>query len=281
MNRSWLVAVVFLAVGLVLSAGCTAPAGTIPAGENATTTPGTIAASYRATINQPDALSAYVKMDTDIYNIGEVVEFTVTNAGSGTLQCAGNPPSFSVKTQTPGGSWTTKMGPDEPNRTVQSSLAPGVSTQRYAFVTTGWEPGRYRIAHDCGVEHEFLVRAVPPVTPAPEVCPEINATNASPSGPSIKINPIGDLYVNQIVAITGTTTLPAGEELKYSIFLASSGEETPKTNDYFSTIVEEGSCGVNSWSAEGVIMETGEYVIWISDNGRNTTAIKRFAVLPE
>lgn len=278
MNHSWQLAVVFLTLCLALSAGCTAPAEPINVSDNTTSVPAPIAASYRATINQPDTLSGYVKMDTDIYNIGEVVEFTVTNDGSGTLSCAGDPPAFSVKTQSPGGSWITKMGPDEPNRTAESSLAPGASTRRYAFVTDGWEPGRYRIVHDCGVEHEFLVRALPSVTPAPEVCPGINATNTSPS---ITINPIGDLYVNQIVAISGTTTLPAGEELKYSIFMASSREDKTKTSDYFSTIVEEGSCGVNTWSAEGVIMETGEYVIWISNNGRNTTAIKRFTVLAE
>jgi hypothetical protein len=281
MNKSWLVAVVFLAVGLVLSAGCTAPAGTINASENASSAPVTIAASYRATINQPDTQSGYVKMDTDIYNIGEVVEFIVINDGRGTLSCAGDPPAFSVKTQMPGGSWTTKMGPDEPNRTVQSSLAPGASTQRYAFVTTGWEPGRYRIVQDCGVEHEFLLRTLPAVTPAPEVCPAINATNASTSSPSVTIDPIGDMYVNQLVSISGTTTLPAGDELKYSIFPASSPDGAQETSDYFTTLVQEGSCGVNTWSAEGVIMETGDYVIWISDNGRNTTAIKRFTVLPE
>lgn len=278
MNRSYLLAVFFLAIGLAITAGCSAPAGTDNASEKAMSVPVTVAASYRATINQPDALSGYVKMDTDIYNIGEVVEFTVTNVGSGTLQCAGDPPAFSVKTQAPGGSWTTKMGQNEPNRTVQSSLASGTSTQRYAFVTTGWEPGRYRIVHDCGVEHEFLVRALPVVTPAPAVCPEINATNASPS---ITIDPIGDQYVNRVVAISGTTTLPAGEELKYSIFPASSHEGAQGTSDYFTAIVQEGSCAVNTWSTEGVIQETGDYVIWISDTGRNTTAIKRFTVLPE
>lgn len=278
MNRSLLVAVFFLAMALAMTAGCSAPAGTINTSENTSSVPVTLKSSYRATINQPDALSGSVKMDTDIYNIGEVVEFTVTNEGSGTLHCAGDPPAFSVKTQTPGGGWATKMGTGEPDRTVQSSLASGASTQRYAFVTTGWEPGRYRIVHDCGIEHEFLLRALPAVTPAPAVCPAISETMTVPS---VTIDPIDDLYVNQIVSISGTTTLPAGEELKYSIFPATSSQQTPKTSDYFTTIVQEGSCGVNTWSAEGVIMETGEYVIWISDTSRNTTAIKRFTVLPE
>ncbi len=285
-NRSWLIAVVFLAMGLVITAGCTSPAGTGNVAENSSSVPVTLTASYRATINQPDALADYMKMDTDIYNIGEVVEFTVTNIGSGALQCAGDPPAFSVKTQSPGGSWTTKMVPNEPNRTVQSSLAPGASTQRYAFVTTGWEPGRYRIVQDCDVEHEFLLRALPAVTPtvtpavtpAPEVCPATNATNTSPS---ITIDPIGDLYVNQIVSISGTTTLLAGSELKYSIFPASSPDGVQGTSEYFTTLVDQGSCGINTWKAEGVIMEAGEYVIWISNNGRNTTAIQRFMVNPE
>lgn len=276
-NHSWLLSVIFLAMALAITAGCTAPAETINTSENTTSVPVTITSSYRATINQPDALSGYVKMDTDIYNIGEVVEFTVTNDGHSTLSCAGDPPSFSVTSQTPGGSWATKMGSGEPNRTTLTTLGPGESTPRNAFVTTGWEPGRYRIVHDCGVEHEFLLRALP-VTPAPEVCPENNATITDPA---ISIDPIGDQYVNRLVAIHGTTTLPASEELKYSIFPASSPEETQGTSDYFTTIVQEGSCGENTWSAEGVIMETGDYVIWISDSGRNTTAIRRFTVLPE
>jgi hypothetical protein len=276
MTRSWPIAVVFLAMALAIGAGCTAPAGTDNASEHSSV-PVTLAASWRATINQPDASSGYVKIDSDVYNIGEVVEFTIMNEGSGTLQCAGDPPSFSVKTQTPGGEWATKMGPGESNRTVQSSLAPGVSTRRYAFVTTGWEPGRYRIVHDCGVNHEFLIRAIPAVTPAPVVCPAINAPNASPS---ITIDPITDPFVNELVTIRGTTTLPVGEELKYSIIPASlPGARV--TSDYFPAVVEEGKCGENIWIIEGVIQETGDYVLWISDTSRNTTAIKRFTVLPE
>ena len=117
-------AVFFLAMGLAIVAGCSAPSGTIPVNETTSSVSAPIAASYRATINQPDALSGSVKMDTDIYNIGEVVEFTVTNDGRGTFQCTGDPPAFSVITQTPGGRWSTKMGPGEPDRAASSLCVP-------------------------------------------------------------------------------------------------------------------------------------------------------------
>ncbi|MDD4138026.1 MAG: hypothetical protein PHT99_09075, partial [Methanoregula sp.] len=132
---------IVLFIGVILIAGCT----TLPAEKNAVATTsqesGPPASSYIATLNQPNAQSGYVKMDTDIYNVGEVVEFTVTNNGSDTLACAGNPPSFSIKFQTGNGNWATRMGTGTPNTSEMSSLAPGASTQVYRFVTTSWDPG--------------------------------------------------------------------------------------------------------------------------------------------
>jgi len=288
MNRSWLFAIFFLAVGLVLSAGCTAPDETINATEQVTSIPVTIAASYRATINQPDALSGYVKMDTDIFNSGEVVEFTVTNDGSGTLSCAGNSPAFSVITQTPGGAWSTKMGTGQPDKSVRSSLAPGASTRTYTFVTTGWEPGRYRIVHDCGVEREFLVRALPSatlpvtpsVTPAPDTCPETNLTTTAPW---IAIDEIGRPVAYQPFTIRGTTNLPAGEELVYTIF-AVGGKDAGVSLDNqgsFRTTVIEGTCGTNTWEAHGEIQATGEFAIGIMGVDKTPSAIRKFTVIPE
>ena len=277
-NRSWRVGIFFMAMVFVACAGCTAPAGTINTSENETIAPGTIASSYVATLNQPNAQSAFIKMDTDIYNIGEVVEFTVTNGGSGTLSCTSDPPSFAVHFQTPGGMWATRMETEEPNGTARSSLASGESTRRYGFVTTGWEPGRYRIVHDCGVEREILVRAMPTLAPTPAPCP---VQNASTEIPWITIDPISDTRISTAFGIRGSTNLPAGEELRFVILPASNGDPSQPAEkvDYFTTLVLEGTCGNNTWSADGEIQVTGEFVIWISDIGRNTTAIKRFSVL--
>jgi len=288
MNRFLLVAVFFLAVSLAITAGCSAPAKTLDASENSPSAPVTSAASYRVTINQPDALSGYVKMDTDIYNAGEVVEFTVTNNGSGTLSCARDPPAFSVTTQTPGGTWSTKMGAGQPANVAGSSLAPGASTRIYTFVTTGWEPGRYRIVHDCGVEREFLVRALPsatlPVTssltPVPDTCLETNTTTTAPW---IAIDEIGSPVAYQPFTIRGTTNLPAGAELVYTIFAVGEKDAGVSLDNQgsFRTIVIEGTCGTNTWEAHGEIQATGEFAIGIMGADKTPSAIRKFTVIPE
>jgi len=279
MNRSWLVAVFFMAIIFAVSAGFTAPAGMINASENSTTAPATIAASCRATLNQPEAQSSYIVMDTDIYNRGEIVEFTVTNHGPASLSCAGNPPSFSVKFQGNNGIWATKMGLAEPNKTETTTLSPAGSTQVYRFVTDGWEPGRYRIVHDCGIVREFLIRPLATTVPepTPTSCP---ATNAS-AAPVITIDPIGDQQAFTQLTITGTTTLPAGQELRYMIVPAQSDNPFGSVNpdDFFTSVVQEGTCGTSTWSAVGEIQATGEFIIAITDTNRTATAIRRFSVI--
>lgn len=174
-----------LTVSLIFATGCTTlfpgqnvtPAVTIPAGEFPVD-------SYKVTIHQPDAMSAYIHMDTDVYNIGEVVEFTVRNDGSRTLDCAGDPPKFSVQTQGINGAWGIRMGNGTPDNSQKSTLGPGASTATYRFVTEGWAPGRYRIVHDCGVVREFILRPVPTLaaTPVEITSPNetVNATIAIP-----------------------------------------------------------------------------------------------------
>ena len=278
-NRYWLGLIVLIAIIVVACAGCTAPAGPINASENASPVPNTIVASYRATLNQPEAQSDYLVMDTDIYNIGEVVEFTVTNQGTAPLSCAGNPPSFSVTFQGVNGLWATKMGPGQSNETEKTTLAPGTSTKVYRFVTDGWEPGRYRIVHDCGIVREILVRplATPTPTPVPTLCPVTNLSTA----PEITIDSISDPREAIPFTITGTTTLPVGQELRYMIVPAQSGNPFGSVNpdDFFTSVVQEGTCGTNTWSVMGEIQATGEFLIGITDTNRTATAVKRFSVI--
>lgn len=276
MNRFWLVLVSLIAVGLVISAGCIAPAKPINASENATPVPGTIAASYHATLNQPEAQSGFIVTASDIYNLGEVVEFTVTNKGPAPLTCAGAAPSFSVKFQGTNGIWATRMGPEKPNATEKSTLAPGNSTQVYRFVTTGWDAGRYRIAHDCGVVREILLRPQPAAAPTPTPCTAADAGTV----PVIRIDPIGDQRESVPFTITGTTSVPAGENLHYTITTAQAGNPfgNVSPDELFTSVVQEGACGTNTWSAMGEIQATGEFFIAITDANRTTTAIKRFSV---
>jgi hypothetical protein len=178
---------------LIFAAGCTSP---FPGGNvtpAATPAGDQIAASYKVTLHQPDARSEYIHMDTDIYNIGEVVEFTVTNDGSGTLVCAGDPPSFSVKFQGINGAWATRMGTDTPDTAKKSSLKPGASTSIYRFVTDGWDPGRYRIEHDCGVVREFILKPNPALaaTPTETIPPETANTTLTATGNATPGSPAG------------------------------------------------------------------------------------------
>lgn len=169
---------------MIFAAGCTSQ---VP-GENVTPAiaPGTEGtSSYEVTLRQPEATSSYIHMDTDVYNIGEVVEFMVTNDGSGSLDCASDPPAFSVKFQGINGAWGTRLGKDAPDTTKKSTLAPGVSTATYRFVTDGWEPGRYRIVQDCGLVREFILKPNPTLPPTPAATADLVVTGiVTPAPPA-------------------------------------------------------------------------------------------------
>ena len=161
-------------LGALLAEGCLSPLSINTPSVNATTARHNPAASYQVTIKQPEKTSDFVHTDTDIYNIGEVVEFYVSNDGTSDLACSGSPPSFSVQFQSITGSWVTRMGTEQPDTSAKSVLRPGESTRIYRFVTTGWDPGRYRIKSDCGVMREIIVRPVPVPAGLSVACPDMN-----------------------------------------------------------------------------------------------------------
>jgi hypothetical protein len=268
-------ALMIVLVLTLLAAGCTSPFDATNQTGNTTLPLEQFPASYKVTIAQPDGTSRSIKMDTDVFNLGEVVEFSVVNEGSGKLTCLNDPPTFSVKFQTGSGSWATRMGTDTPVETNKTYLEPGKSSMVYRFITTGWEPNRYRIVSDCGVYREFLLRPSP--TPVPTVCPQKGDETLW-----VRINPIEDQYAGKKFSLTGTTNRAAGEELKYLVFpggmlpkdLNQSGEKP------LSTRVSEGVCGENIWSVDQDIKPPQEYYIMISAGSLNATAIKRFTVLP-
>jgi hypothetical protein len=268
-------ALIMVIVCLLLTAGCTSLFD--QTNQTRTTTPELppVPASYKMTIAQPDGTSKSISMDTDVYNIGEVVEFYVINEGAGTLTCLNDPPSFSVKFQTGSGKWGTRMGTDTPVETNKTHLEHGKSSMVYRFITTGWEPNRYRIVSDCGVSREFLLRPSP--TPVPTVCP-LQGDGAL----WVRIDPISDPYASKQFSIGGTTNRAVGEELRYLVFPSG---KLPKDLDQgtekpLSTRVSEGICGENIWSVDVNEKIPQEYYIMISAGSLNATAIKRFAVLP-
>jgi hypothetical protein len=217
-------------------------------------------------------------MDTDVYNLGEVVEFVITNEKSGDLSCKNTPPAFSVRYQKGTGQWITRMGDENPSPGTTVTLKHGESTAPYRFVTEGWAPGRYRIVTDCGISREILLRALPSATPAVTACPPVTNTK-----PGILVNPVSDQYAGEPFTITGTTNLAAGEELRYSIFAIISGTTNITSARLVSstTTVSAGNCGTNSWFVEGVIAVPGDYFIGVSNNANTVSAVRRFTVLPE
>jgi hypothetical protein len=262
---------------LLFTSGCTSLFDN-EAAANITAEP-PVPSGYVVTISQPDARSEDIRIDSDVYNVGEVVEFSVINSGMLPLECSNTPPDFRVTFQTGTGRWATRMGPETPAKGNISYLKKGESTKIYRFVTGGWEAGRYRIISDCGAEREILIRALATPTTTVTTCPLVNATNTTPW---IKVDPISDQYAAQPFTITGTTNLPAGQELNYTIFSVESGKQNVSITreGSFSTIVEEGTCGTNRWNALGEIQATGDFFIGISGRDRNVSAIKRFTVRP-
>jgi hypothetical protein len=265
-------------VCLLCTAGCILPF----AADNRTEgTPGPSSpqsvAKYKVTLAQPGDAAKMIIMDSDVYNLGEVVEFFITNKENHDLSCSNDPPSFSVKYQKGNGQWVTRMGSDDPAAGTATSLKPGASTAPYRFVTTGWAPGRYRIVSDCDVSREILIRSLPPVSTAGTPCPPAGNTS-----PWIRTDPVVDPYAGQKFTISGTTNLAAGEELRYSILSLNSTNGNISAAGLISsaTLVSGGSCGINTWSVNVLIQAPGGYFIGISNGANTVSAIKRFEVLP-
>jgi len=272
--------ILLLLACIVCTSGCMQP----PAGENQSTAlpdtsmPPSIAA-YKLTLAQPEESAELIKMDTDIYNVGEVVEFVITNDRNHDLSCTNTPPSFSVRYQKGTGQWVTRMGDENTTPGNSTNLEPGTSTAPYRFITAGWTPGRYRIVTDCGISREILLRSLPVTTPAVIPCPAME--NQSPY---IRVNPVSDQNAGELFTITGTTNLAADEELHYSIFAISSA--TTRTTNLSAakllsstTGVSRGSCGTNTWSVSGEIQIPGDYFIGISDTADTVSDVRRFTIL--
>ncbi|MDD1683215.1 MAG: hypothetical protein LUO98_05185 [Methanoregula sp.] len=271
--------ILILLACILCSAGCTQLSAADNQNPGSSDTSASVSiAKYQLRLAQPEDSAKLVRMDTDVYNIGEVVEFVIANEKTSDLSCTNNPPSFSVRYQKGTGQWLTRMGLENPAPGNTTKLKPGESTPPYRFVTTGWAPGRYRIVSDCGVSREILLRALPPVIPTATQCPP-----AGNNSPYIRVNPVSDQYAGEPFTIAGTTNLAAGTELRYSIFAIVSATSNMTTAKLVSssTTVSGGICGANTWSVDGVIEVSGDYFIGISNKANTVSAVRRFSVLPK
>jgi hypothetical protein len=99
--------------------------------------------------------------------------------------------------------------------------------------------------------------------------------------PFIRVNPVSNQYAGEPFTISGTTSLAAGEELRYSIFaiLSSTSNITSAKLATSSITVSNGNCGTYTWSVDGVIEVPGDYFIGISSIDNTVSAVKRFTVL--
>jgi len=260
---------------IVLVAGCTSPIDQTNTSRNITPAVQTVAASYKVTIAQPDERSRFLRMDTDVYNQGEVVEFFIADDNGRMPSFANDTPAFSIIFQKGNGAWATKMEISPPPGTNESDPGTGKTSPRYGFVTTGFEPNRYRIVSDCGISREFIVRVLP--TLEPTICPDIANEPLW-----VRINPIDDQYAGKTFSISGTTNRAVGEELKYLVFPSgmvpknlTAGNEKP-----LSIWASEGACGENTWSVDLDMAIPREYFFMISAGSQNATAIQRFTVVP-
>ena len=152
---------------IVLATGCT----TKPVLDNQTgtftspTAPPTTQPSealYKVTIAQQNNTHAdFIKMDSDVYNQGEVIEYYAVNEGTETLTCGCTPPTPRVFRQLDDKSWGIPPGfVDEFCAFQISYFKPGETTRVRRLITTDWLPGRYRIGFSCGISREFEIRRI-------------------------------------------------------------------------------------------------------------------------
>jgi hypothetical protein len=101
----------------------------------------------------------YIKMDSDNYNRGEVVEFYLRNIGSEPIQCGTSEPGYSVSLLFQNGSRKI-VSRSGGFLQVITEIPPGSATRTQTLDTTSWIAGRYLIQFGCGkdISREFILR---------------------------------------------------------------------------------------------------------------------------
>jgi len=105
----------------------------------------------------------FIATGSEIYNIGEVVEFHVVTHGSDNRSCIYHPCSYRIAKLSENGSWQELPVPVEPMMTSFDGPRYRHSCEPVRISTTGWTRGRYRIQYFyyCGISKEFEMREYP------------------------------------------------------------------------------------------------------------------------
>lgn len=156
------IALLLLAAAVVLAAGCT--------GQQKPASPDIGVIEQQGT-DQPDIDPQEktppfdsIRMDANIYNVGEVVEFSAVNESPGTGRCTDHPCSYRIARLVKNESWQVLRTPLVTMLPYFDSTYYARSCQPMHFATTNWIPGRYRIQYRCGIFQEFSIREMPTIT---------------------------------------------------------------------------------------------------------------------
>ena len=123
-------------------------------------------ALYKVTIAQPKSTHPeFIKMDADVYNQGEVIEFYLKNEGSDSLTCMGDFSRYRIYYEEMNGSWESLPEPIETRPAMfvvptRSEMASRSSTKVFRLITIGWVPGKYKIQFCSGISREFILRDI-------------------------------------------------------------------------------------------------------------------------
>jgi hypothetical protein len=166
------VALCIVMVAVLLAAGCMTTSASGSLTGNPTQTPVSpimekSVTFYKVTIPQPEGIHPdYIKIDSDVYNLGEVIEFHVVNEGSEPLACWQITPSLDYHLYRQIGTWELQPEPYSTGWHTDSGyyLQHGESTPELRLRTADLIPGHYKIVTDCGVSREFEIRAAPNTT---------------------------------------------------------------------------------------------------------------------
>ena len=151
-----IIVLLLLTAAVLLAAGCT---GQQKPGPAAAMTPGP---QFTAIPETPPPFESIVR-GSRAYNVGEVVEFYVVDAGPGKGGCTDHPCSYRIARLVKNESWQVMRLPIVTMLPFGDATYYDESCQPMHFATTGWVPGRYRIQYRCGKSEEFVVREMPEV----------------------------------------------------------------------------------------------------------------------
>ena len=122
---------------------------------------GTPASSTTSAVTERNIPFDAIQTDAETYNIGEVVEFELTNKTPGRGKCDDHPCSYRLLKLAANGTWQFMDWPENTWTAAPGTVQYEPGCYPLHFSTNEWTPGQYRIQYACGVYKIFTVREVP------------------------------------------------------------------------------------------------------------------------